>query len=246
MPTPRRRAARAGSDRYVVVGLGGIGGQVLRGLVPFVHSLGAPATVVAIDGDAFEEQNRGRMLFARPGPKAVVLAEELGELYGDRLTLLPVPHYVTPRNAATVIREGDVVFSQPDNHATRRLIERRCARLRNVALFTGGNDGVEEGRTGTYGNVHVYLRARGRDLTSPLSRHHPEIARPADRLPTARGCGAAVAAGAGQLLFTNAAVAAAMLAAFYTWRSGVLDYEEVGLDILLGRMAPIRRIGAMR
>src|SRR5581483_8337208 len=224
MAMAKVRGVRGSDGRYVLIGLGGIGSNVLRGLVPFLYSVGRPATVLAVDGDAFEERNRGRMIFPRPGPKANVLAEELGPLYGDRVTILPVPRYVTARNAVGLIAERDVVFCQPDNHFTRRLVERRCRRLRDVTLITGGNDGVEDDKAGTYGSVHVYIRTRGRDVTAPPSRHHPEIGRPKDRPPTARGCSAAVAAGAAQLLVTNLAVASAMLGAFHAWRSGGLTY----------------------
>lgn len=229
--------------RYVVIGLGGVGGLVLRLLVPFLHGHHGPtdpATVLCVDGDAFEERNRARMWFDDLGPKASVLARELSVPYGDRVTLLPVPEYVTPQRARHLIQDGDVVLCAPDNHATRRVVERRVARLRNAALFSGGNDGVENGRTGTFGNVQVYLRAKGRDLTNPLSAFHPEIGRPADRLPTTRGCAAALAS-APQLLFTNAAVAAAMLGALYAWREGELDYEEAYLDVLSGRHVPVKR-----
>jgi len=228
------------AQRYVVIGLGGVGGLVLRLLVQFLYSEGRRATVVAVDGDHFEERNRARMLFGRPGPKAVVLTEEISEIYGDRVTIVPVPRYVTARNAGDLIGEGDVVFCQPDNHATRRVVERRCMRLRSVTLFSGGNDGVENDKTGTFGNVQVYRRKDGRNLSNPLSRFHPEIANPADRLPTAQGCTAALAS-APQLLFTNATVAAAMLGAFYSWRAGRLDFEEVYFDILTGRMVPACR-----
>jgi len=229
-----------GDRTFVVIGLGGVGSYVLRALVPFLHSRETPSTVLAIDGDQFEEANRGRMLFSRLGPKAVVLCGELSEVYGDRVTLLPVPRYITSRNASRFIGERSVVFCQPDNHATRRLVERRCARLREVALFSGGNDGIEDGKTGTYGNVQVYLRKDGSDLTNPISRFHPEIATPRDKLPGSQGCTAA-AASAPQLLFTNATVAASMLGAFYAWRCGCLEYEEVYLDILTGRMVPVKR-----
>jgi molybdopterin/thiamine biosynthesis adenylyltransferase len=243
MEAPRIAKSKANlSGRYVVIGLGGIGGLVLRLLAPFLHSSdGRRATVVAIDGDSFvEAENRDRQLFRASGPKALVLAQEIVELYGDRITVLPVPRYITSRNAGDLIGEGDIVFCQPDNYATRRIVERRCSRLREVALFSGGNDGIENGKTGTYGNVQVYLRSRGRDLTNPLSRFHPELAKPADRVPNARGC-AAAATSSPQLLFTNASVAAAMLGAFYAWRNGALDYEEAYLDILSGRMVPVRR-----
>jgi hypothetical protein len=229
-------------QRYVVIGLGGVGGLVLRLLVPFLHHEGRPVTVLAVDGDHFEGRNRARMLFDRLGPKSVVLAAELSEAYGygDRVPIVPVPEHVTPQRARTLIQHGDVVFCQPDNHATRRLVERRCARLADVALFSGGNDGVENGEGGSYGNVQVYLRRGGRDLTNPLSAYHPEIARPTDRLPAEQGCGA-LAASAPQLLFTNAAVAAALVGAFYAWRRGELGYEELYLDIVTGKHVPVRR-----
>ncbi len=226
--------------RYVVIGLGGVGGLVLRLLIPYLHHLGDRATVLAVDGDVFEERNRSRMLFGPLGPKATVLCEELSEIYGDRISILPLPQYVTSHNARALIQEGDVVFCQPDNHATRRLVERRCSRLRDVALFSGGNEGVDDPSGGSLGNVQIYLRSRGRDLTNPLSTFHPEIAKPADRVPETKGCTAA-AESAPQLLFTNAAVAAAMLSAFYTWREGRLRYEEAYLDILSGRAVPVQR-----
>jgi hypothetical protein len=225
--------------RFVVVGLGGVGGLVLRLLVPFLHYEGDDATVLCADGDSFEPRNRARMWFEDLGPKANVLAEELARDYGDRVSLIPVPHYVTPQRAASLIREHDVVFCTPDNHATRRLLERRCARLSDVALFSGGNDDVEDGSSGTFGNVQVYLRAEGRNVTNPLSTFHPEIRKPGDRVPGA-GC-AATAPSAPQLLFTNAAVASALLGAFYAWRQGVLAYEEAYIDVLAGRQLPVQR-----
>ncbi len=225
--------------RFVVIGLGGVGGLVLRLLVPFLHHDRREATVLCADGDSFEPRNRARMWFEELGPKANVLAEELARDYGDRVALLPVPYYVTPRRAVWLIQERDVVFCTPDNHATRRLVERRCARLSDVALFSGGNDGVEDGHTGTLGNVQVYLRAGGRDVTNPISTFHPEIAKPGDRVPRA-GCEAETP-GAPQLLFTNAAVASALLGAFYAWSQGSLEYEEAYLDVLSGRHVPVQR-----
>lgn len=227
------------AGRFVVIGLGGVGGLVLRLLVPFLHYEGAHATVLCADGDSFEPRNRARMWFEALGPKANVLAEELARDYGDRVSLIPVPHYVTAQRAASLIQERDVVLCTPDNHATRRLVERRCARLSDVALFSGGNDDVEDGQTGTSGNVQIYLRARGRDVTNPISTFHPEIEQPRDRLPGA-GC-AATTPSAPQLLFTNAAVASSLLGAFYAWRQGTLAYEEAYLDVLSGRHVPVQR-----
>jgi molybdopterin/thiamine biosynthesis adenylyltransferase len=224
----------------VILGGGGIGSWLVRILVPYLSAAEPGASVFIVDGDVFEAANRGRMAFAEYGPKAVVLAAELAELYADALNLIPVPRYITARNARGIIGEGDVVFCQPDNMATRRLVERRCARLRDVALFSGGNDAVTDPSGGTFGNVQVYLRSQGEDRTNPLSTFHPEIARPADRPPNAQGC-AAVAPSEPQIGFTNAAVASAMLATFYAWRTGTLDYEELYLDIATGCSVPVKR-----
>ena len=229
-----------GDERYVVVGLGGVGGIVLRNLVSFLRHRGKPSVVYAVDGDSFEERNRDRQFFGRLGPKAEVLAEELCADYGDGVSILPVPHYLTPQRARYLIGEGDVVFCTPDNHATRRAVAARCQRLRDVALFSGGNDGVEDGKTGACGNVQIHLRVDGRNATNPITTFHPEIAKPADRLPTQRGCGELVAS-APQLLFANLAVASALLGAFYAWRQQKLDYEEAYFDLLSGRCVPVKR-----
>jgi molybdopterin/thiamine biosynthesis adenylyltransferase len=226
--------------RYVVIGLGGIGGQLLRVLAHFLHSQRRRVTILAVDGDAYEERNRERMVFDRPGPKADVLCEELADRHGEVLNFIPLAHYLTARNAARIVGDGDVVFCQPDNHKTRYIVERRCRRLRDVALFLGGNDGVENGQTGTYGNVQVYLRRAGKEVTSRPSKVHPEIAAGTDSLPDEKGCGAAMA-GAPQLLITNVTVASAMMSAFCTWRAGALGFEEIYLDTLLGRMSPVDR-----
>jgi hypothetical protein len=148
--------------------------------------------------------------------------------------------YVTPYNLRKLIDERDLVFLAVDNHSTRRSVSNRCRKLRDVLLISGGNDGIDDHRAGTFGNVMVYERRAGRDLTNPLSRFHPEIASPQDKRPDEIGC-AALAQSAPQLLFTNLAVAAAMLAAFYGWLTDRLDYEEVFLDIAGAKLQTVRR-----
>ena len=111
---------------------------------------------------------------------------------------------------------------------------RRCARPGK----TGGNEGVDPPRErGTYGNVQVYLRRDGRDLTAPLTRFHPEIASPKGKLPTEASC-VELALSTPQILFTNLAVASALLNAFFAYTCGRLTYQEVKLDILEARMLP--------
>ncbi|HUB82744.1 MAG TPA: ThiF family adenylyltransferase [Bryobacteraceae bacterium] len=231
-------------DRSVkIVGSGGgIGTPLTRAVVQFL-AFGYPSCkVFLVDGDAYEERNRTRVLFDAPGNKAVVQSQQLSEVLGGVPAIVPIPRYLTPRNAHRLIEERDVVFLCVDNHASRKAVADSVRRrqLSDIVLISGGNDGVEKGRQGTFGNVMVYIRQNGRDVTNPLTRFHAEIAKPHDKRPDQLGCGE-LAHSAPQLLLTNLAVAAAMLNPFYGWLSGQLDYEELFLDIGKGRMNAVKR-----
>jgi predicted dinucleotide-binding enzyme len=234
-------ASRLQGRSVKVVGLGGVGSPVAQALAQFLGTSASPGTALyLVDGDAFEERNRARVAFDAGGNKAASKARELSSTCGGAVAIVPVTRFVTPHNVRSLIGDGDVVFLAVDNHATRRCVSNRCRKLRDVVLISGGNDGIEEGRDGTFGNVMIYERTAGRDVTSPLTRFHREIARPRDKRPDEVGC-AALARAAPQLLFTNLAVSAGMLAAFYGWLTGRLQYEEVFLNVASGRMQPVMR-----
>lgn len=224
-----------------LIGCGGIGGHLAPTLCQFLHAERTAAHVAVVDGDAFEESNRSRMRFRAYENKAVAVARELAGAFGDVLTIEPVPEYVTAGNVRAIVAERDVIFLAVDNHATRKLVGAACAALRDVVLISGGNDGVEDGREGTYGNVQLVRRVGGRDVTHSLEHFHPEIREPADRPPGAMGCAELALAGVPQLLFTNLAVASAMLNVFYGVLRGAVGYEEVYLDILKNRVVAVER-----
>jgi molybdopterin/thiamine biosynthesis adenylyltransferase len=123
-----------------------------------------------------------------------------------------VGEYLTQDNIAFHIREKDIAFLCVDNHATRKLVVDECQNLDNVILISGGNDYYD-------GNVSVYIRVDGVDITNPPTVTHPEIAEPKDKNPgtleqrEGGGC-ANEAASAPQLLITNNIIAAFMLSAF--------------------------------
>jgi hypothetical protein len=227
--------------RIKVIGLGGIGANVALAIAQFLSTRQASCSLWLIDGDSYEERNRERVVFQSYDNKAVAKAREFSAVTNGGVTIVPVPRYVTSGNARRLIEEGDIILLCVDNHATRKAVSNRCGKLNNVALFSGGNDGVEDEQEGTFGNVQVYLRESGRDITNPLTRFHPEIAHPEDKSPARLGCADLAAQAAPQLLFTNLAVASAMLGAFYSWLQGGLSYEEIYLDISHGRMTPVNR-----
>ena len=225
--------------RIKILGLGGIGCIVLQYLAVFLKSLARPVRLVLIDGDKFEPKNSQRMLFGTMGNKAEVkAAETVAWLGASDVAVVAVPQFVTEENLGQLIKEEDYVFLCVDNHPTRKLVSDHCSGLANIALFSGGNDGVEPPRErGTYGNVQVQIRRAGADVTVPLTRYHPEIAKPKGKLPTETNC-AQLAQSSPQILFTNLAVASGMLNAFFAYTCGALTYQEVKLDILEARMLP--------
>ena len=230
-----------------LIGLGGVGHIVARYSALFLASLGSEVRLVLIDGDAFEPSNASRMFFGASGNKAVVTRDELQPRFSESgLALIAIEEFLTPDNITRLIQEGDLVLLTVDNHATRKLVNDRCAQLRDVCLISGGNDGVgKDGssatRRGTYGNVQFYLRRDGQDATPPLTRHHPEIQSPADRLPTDQSCTDLVAS-VPQILFTNLAVASALLNTLWLHLCGALHYGELSFDIADGLMRPMTRL----
>jgi hypothetical protein len=238
-------AAPAEALRSVkLIGLGGTGGIAARYLVAWAAARGEPARIVLVDGDDFEPRNAERMLFSRPGNKAaVVRADLLPYAAGSLVTLDAVEEYLRPDNLARLVREGDVVLLAVDNHATRKLVAGHCATLADVTLVSAGNDGVgpdSAGRVlrGTYGNVQLHLRRAGRDVTPNLCAHHPEIAAPADRLPSELSCTEALAS-TPQLLFTNLAAASLLLNTLLLALGERPPYAEACFDTRAALMRPV-------
>jgi molybdopterin/thiamine biosynthesis adenylyltransferase len=230
--------------RIVLIGLGGIGLVLARYLVLFLSAFrDREFRLVFVDGDAFEPSNTYRMDVPDFANKAASVAADLQARFGrSGLHLRWVPEYVTARNVSRIIKDGDAVFAAVDNHSTRRVIGRRCARLKNVVLISGGNDGVEGGQAGTYGNVQVYARSDSIDLHPKLEEFHPEIAAPVDRNPAEQDCMELSAGSAPQLLFTNLSVAATMCNALLRLLTpgSAPGYDEVCLDVLAAKCTPHR------
>ena len=215
------------------IGIGGIGCALLPFLCRYLNYAGERARLTLIDGDSFDRANAPRQAFPRLGNKAEVKARELAQEF-EALSLRAVPEYVTYANVNRLLAAGDVVFLMVDNHASRHLVDEHSAALGDLTLISGGNDFED-------GNIQVYLRRQGRDLTPRLSRYHPEIATPLDRHPAELSCEELMAAGAPQLLFTNLMVASLMLNAFYTLSRDLPGYCEVYLDIRQNLSRPVSR-----
>lgn len=231
-------------SRIVLIGLGGIGQISARFMTLFLASMkDHEFRVVYCDGDVFEPENGYRMDIPDFANKAEATCRYLEERFGrPGLHLRWVPEYVTPTNIKKIIMEGDFVIAGLDNHKSRLLLSRRLRRLKNGVLLSGGNDGVDPStnQRGTYGNVQVHVRARGRDLSPPLDTFHPEIAEPADKSPAELDCLEMAAGGAPQLVFANLAVASALCnAALRLVMPGKQRiYDEICFDVFEGMSTP--------
>jgi molybdopterin/thiamine biosynthesis adenylyltransferase len=227
--------------RVVAIGLGGVGIPATRTVARFLGSIcqaGPDDTcleLVLCDGDDFNHDNLYRMDVPQFGNKAEVLgAALLDALDCPNLAIRWVAEYVTADNISQLIEEGDCVLLACDNHQTRKLVGQYCAeRLQNVVLISGGNDGLEDGLAGTYGNVQVHVRQDGHNITAPLTHYHPEIADPQDVSPADASCLELAAAGVPQLSFTNLAVASAMCNALLRLMMPGQQpmYDEVAFDV---------------
>lgn len=223
-----------------IIGLGGVGSIVARYLSIFLASLDQECRLVLIDGDSFEMSNANRMIFGDCGNKAEVIRQELVPRFvHSKLSIHHVPEYFSNSNSFRLLQDGDIVFLCVDNHATRKLVGGHCEiELNDVVLISGGNDGVNDKRSGTYGTAQIYIQRNGEDLSPPIEQYHPEIATPADKHPEDKSCTDLIAT-TPQILFTNLAVASAMLNTFLLHCCDKLHYSELAFDIAAGRMRPV-------
>lgn len=226
---------------------GGVGKYVSQTAATFLAGLqGAmpdkETNLLLVDGDAFSFSNTYRMDVPEFGNKAEAIGKGMLQSYDvPGFSVRWKPEYVTKENISQIIQSGDCVFLSVDNHATRKLVSEYCQTLRDVVLISGGNDGVEEGMRGTYGNVQVYMREEWDDLTAPLTQFHPEIADPQDKAPSEMDCLELAAAGVPQLTVVNQAVASAMASSLLRLLmpvEGERMWDEITLDVVEGINCP--------
>ena len=228
----------------VVIGLGGIGLHLVGALATFLAGLltsldeTQSIELLLVDGDSFAPENCYRMDVPDFGNKAEAVGRDLlRRLESPRLVVRWESVFVDDKNVSEIIRDGDCVFLACDNHATRRLVGRHCASdaIGDVVLISGGNDGVENGLRGTYGNVQVFVRREGINRTAPIERFHPEIADPADKPPGELSCLEMV--GVPQLGFANLTAASAMCNALLRLMMAEEQeaiYDELAFDAFEG------------
>jgi len=191
-----------------IIGLGGIGSVLADQICRFVnYSINDfNVEIILIDGDEYEHKNYERQNFNSMGNKALTKQRELS-LKFNGLNINYVSDYITKENISKNILNEDLVFMGVDNHKTRKLVSDYCKTLDNITLISGGNNYID-------GNVQLYYRKDGVDLTPNLCAYHPEIDNPQDKSPIEMSC-EELTVSEPQLLFTNLTAATIMCQVFY-------------------------------
>ena len=221
--------------RVVVIGLGGIGSQLLPSLLHYLHARKFEGPVVLMDGDLYEEKNLNRQLVPEDG-LGMNKAEALAIQFGNRLPLTfeTLPFYLDEANVQVVVEEGDFVVCGVDNHYTRRLIDERVRKMKDVTFVSGGNDLTD-------GNAQIVRKRKGKLLDPHLVDVHPEIGAALEPPDFTPGCDAMINA-APQIINTNLMVASAMLNMTWATMEGKdLTYSEVFVDVEFNAARSVKR-----
>jgi len=217
-----------------IIGLGGVGSVLCDKIARFLnYSKDIRANIMLIDGDAYETKNYERQEFTILGNKSEIKGGDLEEKFPE-LELDFYPEYINQHNINQVIKSNDIVFLCVDNHKTRMITSNYCNNLNDITLISGGNELTD-------GNVQIYVRKGGRDLTPDLCSYHPEIANPVDKLPEEMSC-EELANSDPQLYFTNVWVATIMCSAFYN----VIIKNQIGASEIYFDMKQMSMIAQSR
>jgi len=111
--------------RVLVAGCGGLGGHIIE----LLSRIGV-GSIVAVDGDVFEETNLNRQLLSdvtRLGSSKAEAAKARVQLVNPDVRVQAVHAFITEENAAGLISGCDAVLDALDNIPARRTLARACA-----------------------------------------------------------------------------------------------------------------------
>lgn len=236
--------------RVILVGAGGIGTWLAEGVARLLEWKFPGSALIIVDGDNYEQKNMERQNFTKMGNKASVKALELTEKF-EKTSFIPVPKWVVGEDfkgvsdeesskikASDLLNDGDVVLAVVDNFAARKILFDAAAQLKNVDVFTGGNDDA------LYGSIYHYQKRGGKDITEHPVTFHPEYENPPDKNPGELSCQErAEIDGGTQLLATNMAVAALILGRMnhVIVNNQKPEATEIYFDLGIGKAEPYDR-----
>ena len=208
-----------------IIGLGGIGSILSNTISRYLNSNPSlKTTIKLVDGDDYEFKNTSRQEFFNYGNKASVKQKELSSKF-QNIEYIDYPMFLNEDNIGKVINENTIVFLGVDNHKTRKLVSNYAKILNDVIIISGGNELTD-------GNVQIFIRKGGLNVTPSLTDYHPEIEKPTDKSPDEMSC-EELSKSEPQLYFTNFMVAGYMCLSFYNIiEKNNYKVSEVYFDIL--------------
>ena len=210
--------------KIVIIGLGGVGSILCDNISRYLNYSDINASVSLVDGDYYESRNSERQTFIRLGDKASVKCTELTHKFSN-VSFIDYNNFVNEDNVSTIIEDDSIVFLCVDNHISRKVISDHCSTLNNITVISGGNEYTD-------GNVQLYKREGGKNVTASLTEYHPEIEYPEDQSPEDMSC-EELSKSEPQLLSTNLTAATIMCWMFYAIHKekDVTKHGEVYFDI---------------
>ncbi len=194
---------------FIIVGCGGIGGNVIRDLPKLLDQF--KHRVVLVDGDKVEKKNCSRQPFQAQDVglnKARALARKINSFYP--IKCLYLDKYISNLELDVVIEKYGknkipYLIGCVDNDATRKIIENTFEHYPDAVLLDGANEKYE-------GNVFCCYRKAG---VQHGKKRSDVYSLKEDVNPAQIGCEEQVAKGELQFLITNNKVASAMLEYIY-------------------------------
>ena len=113
--------AKIGTSRVLVVGCGGLGGNIIE----YLTRVGIGSLTV-VDGDVFEESNLNRQILSTSeniGKKKALAAAERVKAIDPSVSVTPVCEFLTKENARELMADVDLVIDALDNASARLILE---------------------------------------------------------------------------------------------------------------------------
>jgi molybdopterin/thiamine biosynthesis adenylyltransferase len=127
-------------SKVAVVGCGGLGGNIIE----LLARLGV-GTILAIDGDIFQESNLNRQILCTErdlGREKVATAIEKIKHTNSSICIQSHSHFIDSENIAHLICNSDVVVDALDNIPSRFVLEKACKELK-IPLIHGAINGLQ-------------------------------------------------------------------------------------------------------
>ena len=113
--------------KVLIAGCGGLGGYIIE----LLARIGV-GSIIAVDGDVFDESNLNRQLLSEIpllGASKAESAKERAARINPDVRVQAVHAFITEKNAAELISGCDAVLDALDNIPARRLLANACSRI---------------------------------------------------------------------------------------------------------------------